>query len=161
MMHRTHMGVDNDWQSFTAARHAQRPVRRLGRVYDRHRGVRHPVRRAPTPRSPNGQFGRPESRPGQHRGSRPQPGGVGDGFPGLPVDRIAGSGQCQRRRRHQPGGRLLHGQRTAHAPRHRHGRQPPDDRVDPLHRRRGHDDRGLPVHHALGGQGGRPVTTPR
>jgi anaerobic carbon-monoxide dehydrogenase catalytic subunit len=63
--------------------------------------------------------------------------------------KAAGAKGHQRRRA------VLHGQRAADAPGHPHGRQPSDDRTGPDHRGRGDDHRGLPVHHAEPGAGGR------
>jgi carbon-monoxide dehydrogenase catalytic subunit len=84
MMHRTHMGVDNNWQSLLLQ--AMRNALSDGwggsmiatEVSDILFGV-------PTPRPTTVNAGVSEERPGQHRGSRPQPGGLGDGFQCLPV----------------------------------------------------------------------------
>ncbi len=88
MMHRTHMGVDNNWQSLLLQAMRNCPVRRLGRLHDRHRSLRHPLRCA-HPAAHHGQRRRVEGGPGQHRGSRAQPGGVGNGLQGLPSPRIS------------------------------------------------------------------------
>ena len=77
MMHRTHMGVDNDWLSILL--HGLRNALSDGwggsmiatEVSDILFGM-------PSPAVSHGQPGRPRSGPGQHRGPRPQPRGLRD-----------------------------------------------------------------------------------
>ena len=46
VLHRTHEGVDHDAENILQARAALLPGRRLGRLHDRHRHQRHPLRHA-------------------------------------------------------------------------------------------------------------------
>ena len=147
MMHRTHMGVDNDWQSLLL--HGIRNALSDGwggsmiatDVSDILYGT-------PSPKETAFNVGVLE---------KDQVNIVVHGhnpvvsemiLQGLPVAGTHRPGGSKGRQRDQPRRRLLHRQRAAHAPRGQDGRQPPDDRAGALHRRRGHDAGGLPVHHA-------------
>ena len=48
LMHRTHMGVDQDYDEHRQAVQPHGPGRRLGRLHGRHRDLRHPVRHPDT-----------------------------------------------------------------------------------------------------------------
>ena len=132
----------------------QRPVRRLGRLHDRNARSRTSSLERP-PQSP------PASMSGVLK--KDQVNIIVHGHNpvvsemllyGLPVFGLGEACQKQGRQRHQSGRSLLHGERTAHAARRPHGWQPPHDRAGAFDGRRGHDARGLPVHHAVPGKGG-------
>ena len=92
------------------------PWRRLGRLHDRHRDLRRPVRHPQAHRLP-GQPGGAEGRPGEYHPPRPLPPGLGDGGPGRPGPGAADPGPGIGGPGHQPGGPVLHRQRSADAPR--------------------------------------------
>ena len=81
MMHRTHMGVDNDAVNLLVQALQMRPGGRLGRLHDRHGNLRRPVRDAQTHGLP-GQPGSAEGGPGEPRPPRALPPGLRDGGPG-------------------------------------------------------------------------------
>ena len=72
MLHRTHMGVDNDYVNTLLHAHAHEPVRRLGRLDDRDRAVGRHVRHAEAGRVAR-QPRRAARGPREHRAARSQP----------------------------------------------------------------------------------------
>ena len=69
MMHRTHMGVDNDYVSILPPSGEEQPLRRIRRFHDRHRGIGYYLRDT-TARDVRGKPRRHQGRPCQHSRTR-------------------------------------------------------------------------------------------
>ena len=160
MMHRTHMGVDNDYVNILL--HALRTALSDGwggsmiatELSDIIFGT-------PTPVVSEVNLGVLRARPGEHRHARPQ-------------SRCSPTSSSAPHRTpscspwpsaygangHQHRGPVLHRQRDADAPGRAHGREPPHARARHGHRRARGDGRRLPVHHALGRRRGQVLPHP-
>ena len=83
MMHRTHMGVDQDYENIINQGTRAALARRLGRLHDRHRSPGHPLRNpgaAPREHQP----GRAQRGRGQHHRPRPRAAALRDDRCGVP-----------------------------------------------------------------------------
>ena len=69
-MHRTHMGVDQDYTNIIKQMQPHGPGRWVGRLHGGHRNFRHPFRH-PLAHQHRGQYGRAQGRLRQHHRSRP------------------------------------------------------------------------------------------
>ena len=125
MLHRTHMGVDNDYVNTLL--HALRTGLADGwggsmiatELSDVMFGT-------PKPVMSEVNLGVLQDRPSEHRHARPQPVALRRDLAAAAGPRAAGAGPLLRRHRHQRRRAVLHRQRDADAPGRADGRQPPD-----------------------------------
>ena len=98
LMHRTHMGVDQDYRNLILARAARLAGRRLGRLDDLHRTPGHPVRQPAADLGEDQPRGAERGRSEHHR-ARPRAAAAGNARGRLPGSGDPGLGQVQGRAR--------------------------------------------------------------